>query len=280
MQPNHIDLQGRVRFPTGGRVRQRSALNRCDSGTDSRVWMKEGRDNTVILCPESMLRAFFVEVTSMKLSVKRMCVLAMLAAIAFVLANTLHISVIPAAPFLKYEPKDVIITIGGFLYGPLASLLISVVVSLPEMLISGSGPIGGAMDVISTCSFACAAAFLYKREHILSGAVKGLCLGSALMVAAMLLWNWVVTPMYMGVERGVVEGMLVPVFLPFNLLKAGLNSALVLFLYKPIVTALRRAGLVEGNSQKRGASKLGLYIFAALLLITCVLLILAIKGIL
>ena len=216
----------------------------------------------------------------MKLSVKKLCVLAMLAAISFIVANTLYISIFPAAPFLKYEPKDVIITIGGFLYGPLASLLISVVVSLPEMLISGSGPIGGAMDVLSTCSFACVAALLYKRRHTLAGAISGLALGSVLMVIAMLLWNWLISPLYMGVERAVIEAMLVPVFLPFNLLKTGLNSALVLFLYKPVVTALRRTGLVEAKAQKSGASKVGIYLFAAVLMITCILLILVIKGIL
>ena len=216
----------------------------------------------------------------MKLSVKKLCVLAMLAAVSFIVANTLYISIFPAAPFLKYEPKDVIITIGGFLYGPLASLLISVVVSLPEMLISGSGPIGGVMDILSTCSFACVAALLYKRRHTLAGAVSGLALGSVLMVIAMLLWNWLVSPLYMGVERVVIEGMLLPIFLPFNLLKTGLNSALVLFLYKPVVTALRKAGLVEAPTKSKGTSRLGIYLFAAVLLITCVLLILVIKGIL
>jgi hypothetical protein len=30
-----------VKFPTGGKVRERLALNRCDSGTDSKVWMEE-----------------------------------------------------------------------------------------------------------------------------------------------------------------------------------------------------------------------------------------------
>jgi len=70
------------------------------------------------------------------------------------------------------------------------------------------------------------------------------------------------------------------VFLPFNLLKAGLNSALVLFLYKPIVTALRKARLVEAHPQGKGTSKIGIYLFAAVLLITCVVLILVIKGIL
>ena len=227
-----------------------------------------------------MLRAFFIEVIPMKLSVKKLCVLAMLAAVSFIVANTLYISIFPAAPFLKYEPKDVIITIGGFLYGPLASLLISVVVSLPEMLISGSGPIGGVMDILSTCSFACVAALLYKRRHTLAGAVSGLALGSILMVIAMLLWNWLVSPLYMGVERAVIESMLLPIFLPFNLLKTGLNSALVLFLYKPVVTALRKAGLVEAPTKNKGTSKLGIYLFAAVLLITCILLILVIKGIL
>ena len=36
-----MDLQGRVKFPTGGIVRERNALNRCNSDTDSKVWMKE-----------------------------------------------------------------------------------------------------------------------------------------------------------------------------------------------------------------------------------------------
>ena len=34
-------LQGGVQFPTGGKVRERHAPNRCDSGTDSTVWMEE-----------------------------------------------------------------------------------------------------------------------------------------------------------------------------------------------------------------------------------------------
>ena len=35
-----IILQGRVKFPTGGIVRERK-LNRLNSGTDSIVWMRE-----------------------------------------------------------------------------------------------------------------------------------------------------------------------------------------------------------------------------------------------
>ena len=64
--------------------------------------------------------------------------------------------------------------------------------------------------------------------------------------------------------------------LALTLLKAGLNSALTLSLYKPLVGALRKVGLVETHGEK--SSKAGLYIFAGILLITCILLLLVFQG--
>ena len=201
--------------------------------------------------------------------------MAMLAAFAYMIMALMRI---PVVLFLKYEPKDVIITIGGFLLGPMASFIVSLVVSLIEMVsVSETGPIGCLMNLLSTCSFACTAAFIYKRQHTLKGAVMGLAAGSVFMVGIMLLWNWLISPLYMGVERSAVEALLLPAFLPFNVLKAGLNSALTLGLYKPVATALRKTGLVE-TGNRTGASKIGIYLFAAGLLITCVLLLLVFQG--
>ena len=210
-------------------------------------------------------------------SVKEMVLIAMLAAIAYVIVAFIRI---PVVLFLKYEPKDVIITIGGFLLGPLAAFITSLVVSLVEMVsISDTGPIGALMNLLSTCSFACTAAIFYKKRHTLSGAMLGLLLGSVVMVAAMLLWNWLITPLYMGVDRPTVEAMLVPMFLPFNLLKAGLNSALVLVLYKPLVTALRKANLVPSQPKSTASgNKTGVWIFGLILLATCILLLLVFQG--
>ena len=50
-----------------------------------------------------------------KTNVKTLAVMAMLCAIAYVL---LVVARVPVA-FLTYEPKDAIITIGGFMLGPL-----------------------------------------------------------------------------------------------------------------------------------------------------------------
>jgi riboflavin transporter FmnP len=209
-------------------------------------------------------------------SVKKIVLLALLVAMAYVLVCLIRI---PVVMFLSYEPKDVIVTIGGFLLGPMASMIVSLLVSLLEMVsISQTGPVGCIMNFLSTCSFACIAALVYKKRHTLSGAVLGLLLGSAAMVLVMLLWNWLITPLYMGVEREAVEAMLIPMFLPFNLLKAGLNSALTLGLYKPLVTALRKIGIVEAPEHAVPKSKTGIFLLSVILLATCILLLLVFQG--
>ena len=209
-------------------------------------------------------------------SVRKMVLTAMLAAISYLIVSYIRI---PVVLFLKYEPKDVIITIGGFLLGPMTSFVISLVVSLVEMItVSDTGPIGCLMNLISTCSFACTAALIYKRRHNLNGAVLGLLAGSVTMVTVMLLWNWLITPLYMGASRETVEQLLIPAFLPFNALKAGLNSALVLGLYKPLTSALRKTRLLPDSDHAPRSKKPGIYLFAAALLATCILLMLVMQG--
>ncbi len=211
--------------------------------------------------------------------VKKMVLIAMLAALSYIAVLTVRI---PVVLFLSYEPKDVVVTIGGFLLGPMAAFCCSLVVSLIEMFsISETGIIGCIMNLLSTCSFACIAALIYKKRHDLMGAVWGLAAGSAAMIVTMLLWNYLITPLYMtGTSRSDIAAMLIPVFLPFNALKAGFNSALTLLLYKPLVTALRRVGLAESKPAPHRSSRLGLYLFAGILLISCVLLLLVYQGIL
>lgn len=91
------------------------------------------------------------------------------------------------------------------------------------------------------------------------------------MTALMILWNWLITPLYMHVPRDVVVKMLIPTFLPFNLVKGGINATLAMLLYKPVVTALRKAKLVEQSSAK-GSPKWGMVIVSVVLLASFVLL--------
>ena len=209
---------------------------------------------------------------------KKIVIIAMLCAIAYAV---MVVGRVPVVLFLKYDPKDVIMTIGGFLFGPLTAFLVSVVVSLVEMVsVSDTGIIGCIMNILSTCAFACTAAYIYKKKHTLSGAVIGLAAGCVLMTIVMLLWNYLFTPIYLGYPREAVAEMLLPVFLPFNLLKGGLNMAITLLIYKPIVTGLRKAGLIELSDQKAEKGKrTGIILISLFLLATCIFFVLVLKGI-
>ena len=203
--------------------------------------------------------------------------IAMLAAAAFVVMALIRI---PVVLFLKYEPKDIIIAISGFIYGPLTALIITLIVSAVEMVtISTTGFIGLVMNVLSTACFACASSYIYKKHRTLKGAVIGLTAGSLIMVVMMLLWNYLITPIYMGYPREAVAKMLIPVFLPFNLVKASLNTAITLLIYKPLTTALKKAHLLESKDEKPASKNVLIIIVSFVIIISSVLIILAFNKI-
>lgn len=213
---------------------------------------------------------------------KKLTALALLSALAYLAMAVARVSIMPAAEYLKYDPKDVIITIGGFIFGPLSSFFMSVVVSFIEMLtVSSTGLIGLVMNVISTCSFACTAAFIYKKKHTMGGAVAGLVSGWLLATAVMMLWNYFVTPIYTGFPRDAVAKMLIPVFMPFNLIKGGLNAAITMLLYKPVRTALLKSNLSPAFNEaapQPGKVNVGAVLASLFVIVTCVLVILVLQG--
>ena len=221
--------------------------------------------------------------TLRKIDIKKLAVLAMLTALAYVV---MWISkILPSVnDFLDFDFKHVVICIGGFIYGPVSAGLITVVVCFIEMItISGTGPWGCLMNIIGTASFCCTACYVYKKNHTMKGAVIGLSLGVIVMTALMLLWNYLVTPIYQGMPRSAIADMLVPVFLPFNLVKGGMNMAATLLLYKPVVGALRHARLVPESETHAapvgGKKKLGFTIVALFLLATFIFLALVLAGV-
>lgn len=209
--------------------------------------------------------------------VKRLTTIAMLAALAYVSTVLIRI---PVVLFLKYDPKDIVITLGGLIYGPVTALIVSVVVSLVEMVtISDTGVIGMIMNVLASCSFACTVALFYRNHRNISGAIKGLICGCLCATSVMLLWNYLVTPIYMNVDRATVVSLLLPYILPYNLLKTSLNAVIVFLLYKPVVTSLRSIGFAQQGSSNGSQSKTLYPIIGIVALITIILLMLVLKGV-
>ena len=215
-----------------------------------------------------------------RVTVKTVTSLAMLVALTYL--AMVFSKVLPQFNgFLQFEIKGTVVAIGGFLFGPLSAAVISIVVAFIEMFtVSDTGIIGCVMNLLAACAFACPAAYIYQKNRTRKGAVIGLTAGVAALTVTMLLWNFLITPIYMHMDRSVVAGMLPTVFLPFNLVKGGLNMALTLVLYKPVVTALRKARLVpeRENTQSGDRFDAGFLLFSFALLATFVLLVLVLAG--
>lgn len=173
-------------------------------------------------------------------SVRRLTTLALLAAVAVVLVAVIHFPLLPAAPFLEYDPADIPIFIGTFLFGPAAGLALTAVVAVLQGLTvsASSGIIGIVMHLFATGSYVLVAGNVYRKRRTRKAAVAALVLGTLTMTAAMCAWNLVFTPIFMGQSVQAVMGMLLPVFIPFNLLKAGANSVVTFLVYKPISRAV------------------------------------------
>lgn len=186
----------------------------------------------------------------MSKSTKKLAVAAMFATLAYAVAalsNVIPIPLVPSLSFLHYDAKDVIIALCGFILGPLYALAVSLVVALIELTISNTGIIGAVMNFLSSAVFACSAALIYKYKKSIYGAVFGLLAASVLTTAFMLGWNYLISPYYMGVSRDAIAKMLLPGFLPFNLIKSLINSGLTLIIYKPVINALRHTKLIENK---------------------------------
>ena len=183
---------------------------------------------------------------------------------------------IPMISFLKYEPKDVILILGGMVFGPIFSIILSIIVPFFEMItVSSTGIIGFVMNVIAAICFVLPPVLAYSKKT--KNLIIGLIIGIVMLTAFMLLWNYVLSPIFFGYSRAAVVKMLIPVILPFNLIKGSLNSILVLILYKPIVRALLKSNILRTSDFNiiPQENKLTNYAIISLVIITIILLVLS-----
>ena len=166
----------------------------------------------------------------MKMNTKKIVTLAMLSAISIVLVMLIRIP-FPGAPFLEYDPADASINIATLLYGPLSGLLVTVVVSIIQgvTVSAQSGIIGIIMHIFSTGIYVLVTGTVAAKKK--TNVIFAVALGALFMTASMVVWNLIFTPLFMGQPFEVVKGMLIPVILPFNLIKSVLNGIFAVAIY-------------------------------------------------
>jgi len=145
-------------------------------------------------------------------------------------------------PFLEYDMADVPMLIGAFLYGPFwGLLLVGIVCVLQALTVSaGSGWIGCVMHFVATGAYVLVAGTIYRGKRTLGGALLGLLLGSLAMMLIMVPMNLYLSPLFLmsaEMDYAAAQSSIMGIvwsFVAFNAIKAGINSSVTYFLYKPV----------------------------------------------
>lgn len=175
------------------------------------------------------------KVTSQQ-KIKKIVMSALFCALAYVIMFVFRIRV----GFLTFDAKDAVIALSGLLFGPASALSVSFTVALIEMVsVSTTGFWGFLMNFLSSATFSCTVAVIYKYRHDIKGAVIGLLSSVFTTTAVMLLLNLFITPIYTGSSMSAIVSLIPTLLFPFNLTKVILNASLVLILYKPISRVMK-----------------------------------------
>ena len=218
-----------MRFPTGGKVRERDALNRCDSDTDSKVWMEEDvfyyapwvyypsgvflRGNnmqelwnklienltfvavcaliTAVLVAAAKLAERFLPTNRQVSSARRISIIAICSALAAVL-HMLDFPLLFLAPeFYKLDFSELPVMLCGFYLGPSAAVICEALKVILKLLFKSTSTafVGDFANFAVGCSLVLPAAIIYHIKKSKAGAMLGLGLGTLVLTVFGSLFN-------------------------------------------------------------------------------------------
>lgn len=188
---------------------------------------------------------------NLKYNILKMAQMAMLVAISIVSLYVIPlISFFPSAPYLQYDMADVPVLVGTMLFGPGSGLIILLLVSLLQgvTISAASGWVGIVMHFCASGALVVVAGLFYRKWKTVWSLIIGLIIGSLAMTALMIPLNLFFTVRFFGVPYNAVKGMLLPVIIPFNLLKSWLNSLITALVFFPLKGILVRLDLLQPQS--------------------------------
>ena len=167
--------------------------------------------------------------------------MALMTAVA-VICTFIHFPLLPTATYMEFELASIPILIAGFVFGPIRGLVIAVASILIRALITGppSGPQGLIMNLIATGVLVFVAASIYQKSMTKKSGLFALIIGGLAATAALIPANLIVTPFFLKIPIEAVVGMLLPIIIPFNLIKVAINTSVVFLIYKRLSPFLRK----------------------------------------
>lgn len=191
----------------------------------------------------------------MKLNLKNMVLVSILGAISGVLM--LFKFPLPIAPtFMKMDFSDSVLIIGGFLTGPVYSLIMIFIKWIVKLIITSTSTAyaGELSGLILNISFILPMSYFYNKNKTKKTAIILMIIFSITTSLIAIFTNvYMIFPLY-GLSGNAIVGpfkvlfpfvnsvwqvMLISI-LPFNLMKIAINSIIALILYKKVSTFVHR----------------------------------------
>lgn len=164
-------------------------------------------------------------------SVRELVTLAIFSALGMAL-SFIQIPIFPPAPYLQYDPSGIVTLTVALMYGPAAGIMVQLVSWIPKLIMS---PLGSLLTFVAMIGAVLIVGLIYKKFHNLKGAIAAIVVGSVVFTAIAIAMNFVITPIYTpGVTVEAVASMVVPILLPFNIIKCVINGVVTGLLYKPV----------------------------------------------
>ena len=171
-------------------------------------------------------------------STRRIATTALFCALAFVL-TFVEIPIFPPAPWLMYDPSGIVAFVAALAFGPSTG---AIVVILPWVLktLFTFNVWGHVMVIVAGVALCIPAALIARRMGGTRGLAVGMVAGAVIALAACIVGNIIVTPLYTAVSTDQVIAMIVPILLPFNALKIVINCVVTALIQKPVTQVVSR----------------------------------------
>jgi len=156
-----------------------------------------------------------------------------MSALSVGLIYLIRFPIFPIIAFMEYDAGDIPIFLCSYLFGPVHGIIIGVLASIIQGLTvsASAGWIGIVMHIFAVVGYTVTSGLIYKRKDNMLNLIVAAVAGVLVMTTFMVGWNIIFTPIFMGVPRSMVIGLL-PYIISFNLIKAGVNTVITVVLYK------------------------------------------------
>lgn len=165
-------------------------------------------------------------------STKQLVTMALMCAIGVIL-SFVEFPLLPGVTWLKFDASNMPAMVCGFAFGPGAGVAVGIVTAIIHGLLMADFT-GALMNILTVTCFVLPAAIVYKKKRTYPAAIAGLVGSVVAATLGAVVGNLILTPMWLGVPLDAVIAMIIPILIPFNLLKGALNAVITLIVYKAI----------------------------------------------